>query len=175
MPDLAQPSRHDGVVERPGLPLLRSACFVAVALALVSGGVGFVSQAVARAVDPVAEAREDGFAPLGAWSVRVDRVENPREDRLVHVYLTLRNDSTRTLMQTESISVLHEDNAGITVESGQGLRAQPGYPQLFGSPPPVVEPGREIQTKFVFDRNRGASTVRITVQEGQDHSADFDF
>lgn len=117
----------------------------------------------------------DGFLPLGAWEVRVDQVENPREDRLVHVYLTLRNASTRRLMQTEGISVLHEDSSGIAVESGQGLKAQPGYPELFGSPPPVVLPGREIRTKFVFDRNRGARTTQVTVQEGADHAAVFEF
>lgn len=125
--------------------------------------------------DGAEAAADDGFQPLGAWSVRVDRIENPREDRLVHVYLTLRNDSARDLMQTENVSVLFEDTTGITVESGQGLKAQPGYPELFGSPPPVVAPGREIRTKFVFDRNRGATPVRVTVQEGRDHSADFEF
>lgn len=117
----------------------------------------------------------DDFQPLGAWSVRVDRVENPREDRLVHVYLTLRNDSTRPLLQTQDVSVLHQDSTGIMVESGQGLKALPGYPELFGSPPPVVLPGNEIRTKFVFDRNRGASTTLIIVQEGRDHTAEFEF
>ncbi|RZJ46867.1 MAG: hypothetical protein EON87_02950 [Brevundimonas sp.] len=145
------------------------------ALALAPAPVLSLETAHAAATAVTAAQEGEGFAPLGAWSVRVDRVENPREDRLVHVYLTLRNDSTRQLMQTENISVLFEDSTGITVESGQGLKAEPGYPQLFGSPPPVVEPGREIRTKFVFDRNRGASAVRVTVQEGQDYSADFEF
>jgi hypothetical protein len=45
------------------------------------------------------------------------------------------------------------------------LKAQPGRPELFGSPPPVVRPGKEIRTKFVFDRNQGASPTRITVEE----------
>lgn len=153
----------------------RQALFLSTILALATSPALPVNAAHAAATVPTAAQEDDGFAPLGAWSVRVDRVENPREDRLVHVYLTLRNDSTRPLMQTENISVLFEDSSGITVESGQGLKAEPGYPQLFGSPPPVVEPGREIRTKFVFDRNRGASAIRVTVQEGQEHSADFEF
>ncbi|HUH11271.1 MAG TPA: hypothetical protein VLZ73_12040 [Brevundimonas sp.] len=114
----------------------------------------------------------DDFQPLGAWSVRVDRVENPRDDRLTHVYLTLRNDSTRRLMQTERVNVLHEDGSGLVTESGQGLKALPGRPELFGSPPPIVLPGREIRTKFVFDRN--GRTARITVEEGE-YSAVFEF
>ena len=137
--------------------------------------VGAASPMYAWTQDGAEAAADDGFQPLGAWSVRVDRIENPREDRLVHVYLTLRNDSARDLMQTENVSVLFEDSTGITVESGQGLKAQPGYPELFGSPPPITAPGREIRTKFVFDRNRGATPVRVTVQEGRDHSADFEF
>jgi hypothetical protein len=113
------------------------------------------------------------FKRLGAWSARIDRVENPRDDRLVHVYLTLRNDSTRRLLQTEGISVLHEDSYGMTVENGQGVKAMPGRPELFGSPPPIVLPGRELRTKFVFDRN--GRTASITVQEGAEFSAVFDF
>jgi hypothetical protein len=112
------------------------------------------------------------FQPLGAWSVRVDRVENPRNDRLTHVYLTLRNDSTRRLMQTEGVNVLHEDGSGLVTQSSQGLKALPGRPELFGSPPPIVLPGREIRTKFVFDRN--GRTASITVEEGE-YSAAFDF
>ena len=114
----------------------------------------------------------DGFQPLEKWDVRVDRVENPRDDRLTHVYLTLRNSGTGPLVQTQGVSVRHEDGDGVVTESGQGLRAKPGYPELFGSPPPVVLPGREIKTKFVFDRNGG--TARITVVEGK-ATADFDF
>ncbi|MNX06719.1 hypothetical protein D3C86_363910 [compost metagenome] len=114
----------------------------------------------------------DDFQPLGAWSVRVDRLENPRNDRLTHVYLTLRNDSTRRLMQTEGVNVLHEDGSGLVTQSSQGLKALPGRPELFGSPPPIVLPGREIRTKFVFDRN--GRTASITVEEGE-YSTVFDF
>lgn len=115
----------------------------------------------------------DGFEPLGAWSVRIDRVENPTDDRLTHVYLTLRNDSTRRLMQTEGITVLHEDGGGLVIESGQGVKALPGRPELFGSPSPIILPGRQIRTKFVFDRN--GRTVSVTVMEGGEYSAVFDF
>lgn len=150
----------------------------AIALVLASGVIvqsaaapAFAQTATVAAPAPSA----DGFKPLGAWAVRVDRVENPREDRLVHVYLTLRNIGTTPLVQTERIAVLFEDSLGITVEGGQGLRAQPGYPKLFDSPPPITQPGQEIQTKFVFDRNKGARTVSITVEESREHSATFDF
>jgi hypothetical protein len=126
-----------------------------------------------RPAQPAPEAQQAaGFQPLEKWDVRVDRVENPRDDRLTHVYLTLRNSGTGTLVQTQGVSVRHEDGDGVVTESGQGVRAKPGYPELFGSPPPVVLPGREIKTKFVFDRNGG--TARITVVEGK-AVADFDF
>lgn len=152
---------------------LRNVCLVSVAFALAaaSPAPAQVASGEANAEAPAA----DGFEALGAWSVRIDRVENPREDRLVHVYLTLRNDSTRRLLQTEGINLLHEDSTGITTQSSQSLKAQPGYPELFGSPPPVTLPGQELQTKFVFDRNRGSQTVRIDVEEGPDHSAAFEF
>jgi hypothetical protein len=114
---------------------------------------------------PVAEAPVPGFQPLGKWDVRLDRVENPRDDRLTHVYLTLRNAGTGTLLQTQDVWVYLEDSSGVEQRSGQGLKAQPGRPELFGSPPPVVRPGKEIRTKFVFDRNQGASPTRITVEE----------
>jgi hypothetical protein len=103
---------------------------------------------------------------LAKWDVRLDRVENPRDDRLTHVYLTLRNAGTGTLLQTQDVWVYLEDSGGVEQRSGQGLLAQPGYPKLFGSPPPVVRPGREIRTKFVFDRHEGAAPARITVEEG---------
>jgi hypothetical protein len=125
-----------------------------------------------RDPDPTPTPRGRDFQTLGAWSVRVDRVENPSDDRLTHVYLTLRNDSSRRLMQTEGISVLHESDSGVVAESGQGLKALPGRPELFGSPQPIVLPGREIRTKFVFDRN--GRTARITVVEGE-YLATFDF
>lgn len=115
----------------------------------------------------------DDFQPLGKWDVRVDKVENPRDDRLTHVYLTLRNASTQPQVQTGDVWVWLDDTSGATQRSGQGLRALPGPPQLF-SGSPVVLPGKTIRTKFVFDRVRGASITRVTVTEG-DYSADFAF
>jgi hypothetical protein len=123
---------------------------------------------------PVAEVPADGFQSLARWDVRLDRVENPRDDRLTHVYLTLRNAGTATLLQTQDVWVYLEDSGGVEQRSGQGLLPQPGYPKLFGSPPPVVRPGREIRTKFVFDRHEGASPTRITVEEGGKEAA-FEF
>lgn len=113
------------------------------------------------------------FKRLGAWSVRIDRVERPADDRLVHVYLTLRNDSSRRLLQTQDISVVHRDSLGISVENSQSLKPQSGRPELFGAPQPVALPGRELRAKFVFDRN--GVTTAITVREGVEHSAEFGF
>lgn len=121
------------------------------------------------------EAPADGFQPLGKWDVRLDRVENPRDDRLTHVYLTLRNpvSGTRDLLQTQDVWVYLEAG-GIEQKSGQGLRAEPGYPKLFGSPPPVVRPGKEIRTKFVFDRQSGGGAMTITIEEGGQQAV-YDF
>ncbi|HZF41976.1 MAG TPA: hypothetical protein VEZ48_01040 [Sphingomonadaceae bacterium] len=115
---------------------------------------------------PITEAPAGDFQPLAKWDVRLDRVENPRDDRLTHVYLTLRNGGTADLLQTQNVWVYLESSDGLEQKSGQGLRPVPGYPQLFGSPPPVVRPGKEIRTKFVFDRNEGASPSKVTVEEG---------
>ena len=153
--------------------ILRNALFLSIVLALTAASP--LGAQVASGDANAAAASADGFEPLGAWSVRIDQVENPREDRLVHVYVTLRNDSTRRLLQTEGINLLHEDSTGITTQSSQSLKAQPGYPELFGSPPPVTLPGQELRAKFVFDRNRGAQTVRIDVEDGVEHSAAFEF
>lgn len=153
--------------------ILRNTCLASIILAMAAASPALAQVAPGEAN---AEAQSaDGFEPLGAWSVRIDQVENPREDRLVHVYVTLRNDSTRRLLQTEGINLLHEDSTGITTQSSQSLVAQPGYPALFGSPPPVTLPGQELRAKFVFDRNRGARTVSIVVEEGAEHSATFNF
>ncbi|MBP2161509.1 MULTISPECIES: hypothetical protein [Asticcacaulis] len=116
----------------------------------------------------------DGFAPLGRWDVRIDKVENPRDDRLTHVYLTLRNAGTQTLLQTGDVWVYFETSDGLTQRSGQGLRAVPGPAQLFGSPPPVVLPGHEIKAKYIFDRHRGVTLTSIMVMEGE-HKAEFAF
>ena len=105
-----------------------------------------------------------GFKPLGKWAVRVDRVDTPREDRLVHVYLTFRNASKGVLFQTQGVLVRMEDSEGVATQNGQSLRALEGYPQQFPSPP-VVEPGRELKVKFVFDLAEGASPQRVTVIE----------
>ncbi len=153
--------------------ILRDVCVVSVVLALTAAA-PLRAQVDSGGVNAAAFSA-DGFEPLGAWSVRIDQVENPREDRLVHVYVTLRNDSVQRLLQTEGINLLHEDSTGITTQSSQSLKARPGYPELFGSPPPVTLPGQELRAKFVFDRNRGAQTARIVVEEGVDHSAAFDF
>lgn len=64
-----------------------------------------------------------------------------------------------------------EGGDGAPQHSGQGLRAVPGRPELFGSPPPTIRPGGEIRTKFVFDRNRQAGVRRITIEEGEHHVA----
>ncbi len=116
----------------------------------------------------------DGFEPLGRWDVRIDKVENPRDDRLTHVYVTLRNASTQTLLQTGDVWVYLETSDGVTQRSGQGLRAVPGPAQLFGSPPPVVLPGKEIKAKYIFDRHRGVTLTSIMVMEGE-HKAEFAF
>ncbi|CAN7480427.1 zinc dependent phospholipase C family protein [Phenylobacterium sp. LjRoot164] len=113
------------------------------------------------------------FKRLGAWSVRIDRVERPADDRLVHVYLTLRNDGPRRLLQTQDVSVVHRDSMGISAESSQSLKPQTGRPELFGAPQPVALPGRELRAKYVFDRN--GATTGITVREGADYSAEFGF
>jgi hypothetical protein len=123
---------------------------------------------------PTTEAPAGGFHPLGKWDVRLDRVENPRDDRLTHVYLTLRNSGTAELIQTQNVWVYLESSDGLEQKSGQGLRALPGYPKLFDSPPPVVRPGKEIRTKFVFDRNEGGSPSKVTVEENG-KQAEFEF
>lgn len=105
--------------------------------------------------------------------MRIDRVERPADDRLVHVYLTLRNDGPRRLLQTQDVSVVHRDSMGISAESSQSLKPQTGRPELFGAPQPVALPGRELRAKYVFDRN--GATTGITVREGADYSAEFGF
>ena len=117
--------------------------------------------------NPAPQQPASGFRPLGRWDVRLDKVEDPREDRLTHVYLTLRNASSAPLLQTGDVWVTLEGGDGVPQRSGQGLRAIPGRPELFGSPPPTIRPGGEIRTKFVFDRNRQAGPRRITIEEGE--------
>ena len=120
-------------------------------------------------------AAADDFKPLGVWAARIDRIENPPQDRLVHVYVTLRNISDKPLVQTERVALLMEDSLGVTVESGQGLRPIAGYPKLFDSPPPITPPGGEIAAKYVFDRNKDAKVVAIMVEESREHLATFTF
>jgi len=120
-------------------------------------------------------AAADDFKPLGVWAARIDRIENPPQDRLVHVYVTLRNISDKPLVQTERVALLMEDSLGVTVESGQGLRPIAGYPKLFDSPPPITPPGGEIAAKYVFDRNKDAKVVAIMVEESREHMATFTF
>ncbi|MNS35558.1 hypothetical protein D3C72_677180 [compost metagenome] len=113
----------------------------------------------------------DGFKPVGKFDVRLDRVV--AEGRYWHVYLTLRNAASHTLVQAQGVDVRLEDSDGIGVESGQAVRARPGPPELFGSPSPITRPGRTLPVKFVFDKREGASPVRILVTEG-DYEAAFE-
>ncbi|MBP2161508.1 MULTISPECIES: zinc dependent phospholipase C family protein [Asticcacaulis] len=122
---------------------------------------------------PQPQPPEDDFQPLGKWDVRIDKVENPRDDRLTHVYVTLRNASTQVQYQTGEVWVYLEDTSGATQRSGQGVRAIPGPPQLF-SGTPTVFPGKTIKAKYVFDRVRGAAITGITVTEGE-YRAEFAF
>lgn len=113
---------------------------------------------------PGGERPTAGFKTVGKWAVRVDRVDTPREDRLVHVYMTFRNASKGVLFQTQGVLVRMEDSEGVATQNGQSLRAVEGYPQQFPSPP-AVDPGRELKVKFVFDLAEGASPQQITVIE----------
>lgn len=112
----------------------------------------------------------DGFKPVGKFDVRLDRVV--AEGRYWHVYLTLRNAASHPLVQAQGVDVRLEDSDGIGVESGQAVRARPGPPELFGSPPPTTRPGGTLPVKFVFDKREGADPVRILVLEGE-HEAVF--
>ncbi len=106
-----------------------------------------------------------GFKPVGKFDVRLDRVV--AEGRYWHVYLTLRNATSHTLVQAQGVDVRLEDSDGIGVESGQAVRARPGPPELFGSPPPITRPGGTLPVKFVFDKREGADPARIVVLEGE--------
>ncbi|MNK09517.1 hypothetical protein D3C87_274790 [compost metagenome] len=112
----------------------------------------------------------DGFKPVGKFDVRLDRVV--AEGRYWHVYLTLRNAASHSLVQAQGVDVRLEDSDGIGVESGQAVRARPGPPELFGSPPPTTRPGGTLPVKFVFDKREGADPMRILVLEGE-HEAVF--
>lgn len=112
----------------------------------------------------------DGFKPVGKFDVRLDKVV--AEGRYWHVYMTLRNASSGTLVQAQGVDVRLEDSDGVGVESGQAVRARPGPPELFGSPPPTTRPGGTLPVKFVFDKRDGAAPARIIVMEGE-HEAAF--
>lgn len=114
----------------------------------------------------------DSFKPVGSYDVRLDRVEAPREDKLFHVYLTLRNATAQNLLLADGLVVRFEDSDGVGVESGQALLPRPGYPQLFGSPSPSTRPGGELRVKYVFDRRSGTRPVRIIAIQG-DREAEF--
>lgn len=113
----------------------------------------------------------DGFKPVRNFAVRLDKVV--AEDRYWHVYLTLRNITPGVLVQAQGVDVRFEDTDGVGVESGQAVRAKPGYPELFGSPPPTTRPGGELPVKFVFDMRSGTDPARVIVMEG-DRQVTFD-
>jgi hypothetical protein len=107
-----------------------------------------------------------GFKHLEAFDVRLDKVV-AEDGRFWHVYMTLRNASSGTLVQAQGINVRFEDSDGVGVESGQAVRAKPGYPELFGSPPPTTRPGGTLPVKFVFDKKVGARPSKVSVYEGE--------
>lgn len=111
-----------------------------------------------------------GFKPVGNFEVRLDKVV--AEDRYWHVYMTLRNASSDLLVQAQGVNVRFEDTDGVGVETRQAVRAKPGYPELFGSPPPITRPGGTLPVKFVFDKRSGADPAKIIVME-DDKSAEF--
>jgi hypothetical protein len=114
-----------------------------------------------------------GFKRLAAFDVRLDKVA-AEDGRFWHVYMTLRNASHDVLVQAQNVTVRLEDSDGVGVESGQAVRAKPGYPELFGSPPPTTRPGGTLPVKFVFDKRKGARPSRVVVYEGE-ASAEFGF
>ncbi|WP_199193085.1 hypothetical protein [Allosphingosinicella deserti] len=106
-----------------------------------------------------------GFKSLGKWDVRLDRIDLPRDDELVHVYLTFRNATRGVLWQTQGIQVRLGGDDGVTEQNGQSLRAVEGPLRQFPAPP-AVDPGTELPAKFVFSRREGANPSSVTVIEG---------
>ncbi|NML08290.1 hypothetical protein [Sphingomonas sp. G-3-2-10] len=127
------------------------------------------SQPVPPVPAPPQTPANDGFKPVGKFDARIDKVV--AEGRYWHVYVTLRNATAYPLVQAEGVDVRLEDSEGLGVESGQAVRARPGPPELFGSPPPTTRPGGTIAVKFVFDKREGASPARILVMEGEREAA----
>ena len=111
------------------------------------------------------------FRQVAKWDVRLDRIELPRDDDLVHVYLTFRNASHGVLWQTQCVQVRLGSDDGVTEQNGQSLRSVEGPPILFDRPP-AVDPGAELKAKFVFSRRSGTNPARATVIEG-DRRAEF--
>ncbi len=130
------------------------------------------SQPAPPATPAPAPSSNGSFKPVGSFDVRLDRVEAPREDKLFHVFLTLRNATAQSLLLADGLVVRFEDSDGVGVESGQALLPRPGYPQLFGSPSPSTRPGGELRVKYVFDRRSGTRPVRIIAIQG-DREAEF--
>lgn len=122
---------------------------------------------------PDPPAMQVGFKHLQAFDVRLDKVA-AEDGRFWHVYMTLRNASSDTLVQAQGLTVRFEDSDGVGVESGQAVRARIGYPELFGSPPPTTRPGGTLPVKFVFDKKGGARPSKVTVYEGE-KSVEFGF
>jgi hypothetical protein len=115
---------------------------------------------------------DGGFRQLRKYDVRLDRIETPRDDRLVHIYLTLKNATqSQQYVSSGVVQVQLRDSDGATKQTGQVLRPVAGALQHFGSTP-VLQPGEELKVQFALQLDSGTSPTKVIVVEG-DKRAEF--
>jgi hypothetical protein len=110
---------------------------------------------------------DGSFKPLGKYSIRLDRVVPGKgSDIRTHVFLTLKNASQQKLYVTSGqLLVRVTDGNGVNKENGQVLQPVEFGLKLFESTP-VLDPADELKVQYAIVTERGSSTSRVTVMEG---------
>jgi hypothetical protein len=109
-----------------------------------------------------------GFKPLNRLDVRVDRVVVARgyPNYQVHAFLTVKNTSASPQYFTSGyMKAVLADADGVSWERSQPYRASGEPAALFGSTP-VIQPGGELEVRYVFLPEADARLTSLTLSEG---------
>jgi hypothetical protein len=122
-----------------------------------------VPQVPAQNPPPVAAA----FKPLNRVDVRVDRVVVARgyPTHQVHVYVTMKNTSASPQYHTGWLKVVLADADGVSWERSQPYSASREPAALFAETP-VIQPGGELRSRYIFTPEVDAQLSTLTLSEG---------
>jgi hypothetical protein len=83
----------------------------------------------------------------------------------VHVFVTMKNTSATPQYHTGWLKVVLADADGVSWERSQPYRATREPAELFAETP-VIQPGGELKSRYIFTPEVDAQLTTVTLSEG---------